>query len=268
MSRFHLVFWSYFFRESSRSLHSMPQQCGRSFVLPPQRRPQRVAARLPQSVRASLLVYYLPIEILLDWKAAARTDAKRAQQVASTAQPYLPTVAERPASWRRQAMLFCGACARARCSSPVLSPSFLLPAAGRTEDAEITVVRHLRVLRTSASGPRRKKQCLAWFCSNDDVSECRRSFPTRNRAVAARPCGTMVDRVLACPRSLFSARLRKNRPCARTRVYSAASVASCLSPLSRLPANRPRSCSASSEGRRTQTPPAPRSLAALPLSFF
>ena len=73
-SRFHLVFWSYFFRESSRSLHSMPQQCGRSFVLPPQRRPQRVAARLPQSVRASLLVYYLPIEILLDWKAAARTD--------------------------------------------------------------------------------------------------------------------------------------------------------------------------------------------------
>ena len=52
----------------------MPQQCGRSFMLPPQRRPQRVAARLPQSVRASLLVYYLPIEILLDWKAAARTD--------------------------------------------------------------------------------------------------------------------------------------------------------------------------------------------------
>ena len=70
---------SYFFRESSRSLHSMPQQCGRSFVLPPQRRPQRVAARLPQSVRASLLV-------CRSWTAPAN----RAQQVVSTAQPTSP----------------------------------------------------------------------------------------------------------------------------------------------------------------------------------
>ena len=50
---------------------------------------------------------------------------------------------------RPPAMLFCGACARA-CA--FCRPPSFFRAVGRTEDAEITVVRHLCVLRTSASG--------------------------------------------------------------------------------------------------------------------